>query len=785
MPLTGTLASGNKFIFATTVGAGCSVTGADGSLANQTGAHSGINNNDSVKLVKGGTVIDLWGFDDDTRFWITDLGLGDKGYDFERKNTVSAPSTTFLSSDWTITDWDSCSDDYSNIATYVAISSTPTITAQPTLALTCTSTSATMNVTATEGFVGGNVLAYQWYEVAPNTSNWTALSNGGLYSGVTTNTLNISSVATLEGYQYYCQVRENSATCYVATVAVKVNTGATIWNGTSWSNGTPTLAKSAIINGTYDTTAHGDIDTCSLIVNATFTTTVTANHYINIQNNLTVNGTLNVQDDGSLVQISNTGVNNGNITYSRTTDVRLQDYVYWSAPVTGQTLSTKFSGTPINYMWRWVPTNANANGGEGTWLNYSGAMSAGSGYIVRAATGTNASTPASVTTSFTGVPHNGIYSTVTIARGNDYSGTGTQGIMRTATDDNWNLLGNPYPSALDVVSTGGFLDANPQLEGFVKIWTHAQLPTNIVDPFYQNFVSNYYVNDYNTYNRTGLSSGPGDYKVGSGQGFMVLMVPGGATTSTVTFNNSMRSKTFANNQFWKSANATNTNTVEKHRIWVDLVSPTETTRTLVGYVEEATQGLDNTFDAFTDYKPSQNFYSIINNNPYIIQGRSLPFDVNDRVPMGIKIPANGIYSIAIATVDGLFADRTQKIYIEDKLLNTINDLTDSPYQFTATQGVTNDRFVLRYTNQALSNNDYVLVGNGVSIFGSNNEIRINSSLENIKDYTVYNVLGQILASKNNVNANQSAVSSIMKSNQTLVVKVILENGQTVIKKVLF
>lgn len=767
--LTGTIAPGALGILKVSVGS-CGPASTNGTI------NGGFNENDGIQLRNAaGTVV----IDD------VDTYATAPGYYMVRNTGALNARTSYVAADWSTTPLAAGVCYASAGLTLPSGGAPPSVSVQPTLALTCASTTASMSVSATEGFAGGNALAYQWYVVAPSTTAWTALTNVGVYSGATSGILNISSLTGLDGYQYYCQVRENTATCYIATVAVKISTSATTWNGSTWSNGIPTLSKAVTINGNYNTSTNGDIDACSLIVNVGFITTVTANRYINIQNNLTVNGTLNVQDDGSLVQISNTGVNNGDITYSRTTDVRLEDYVYWSTPVTGQTLSTKFSGTPTNYMWRWAPTATNANGGQGTWSSYSGVMTAGEGYIVRAATGTNASTPASVTTSFTGVPHNGIYSTVAIARGTDFSETGMQGIIRTATDDNWNLLGNPYPSALDVVSTGGFLDANPQLEGFVKIWTHAQSATNTVDPFYQNFISNYYVNDYNTYNRTGLSSGPGDYKVGSGQGFMVLMVPGTSTTSTVTFNNSMRSKTFANNQFWKSANANNANTVEKHRIWVDLVSPTETTRTLVGYVEGATQGLDNTFDAFTDYKPSQNFYSIIDNNPYIIQGKALPFDVNDRVPMGIKIPTNGSYTIALAAVDGLFSGNTQKIYIEDKLLNTINDITNSPYQFTANQGITNDRFVLRYTDQALSNADFNLVEDGVSIFGSNNEIKINSSLENIKHYAVYNVLGQILATKNNVNTNQSEVSSIMRNNQTLIVKVTLENRQTVIKKIIF
>ena len=47
-----------------------------------------------------------------------------------------------------------------------------------------------------------------------------------------------------------------------------------------------------------------------------------------------------------------------------------------------------------------------------------------------------------------------------------------------------------------------------------------------------------------------------------------------------------------------------------------------------------------------------------------IQGRALPFNVQDKVNLGVSAPVNGSYKIAIATADGIFGNTTgnQKIY---------------------------------------------------------------------------------------------------------------------------
>ncbi|UGS23821.1 GEVED domain-containing protein [Flavobacterium channae] len=743
--------------------------------------NAGFNENDQIQLRNAaGTVVI-----DDVQAYIPG-----PGYYMVRNAGALSARTTFVATDWSTTPLvaGQCIPS-AGLVPPSGTGDSPAVTLNPVdVNASCSSSTATLSVAGTEGVAGGATLAYQWYVNVPGNAGWTAVANGGVYSGATTTTLNISSTGGLNNYQYYCQIRENDATCYTATEAAIVKEGATIWDGTSWSNGVPTLTKLAIINGNYDTTANGNFSCCSLIVNASFVLDIRANDYVEIQNDLTVNGTLNVLNNGSLVQISDAGINTGNISYQRIASAKLQDYVYWSSPVSGFDVNSISPATPAYYHWEWNPTIVNPNGGEGNWVNASTTMLGGKGYIVRAPNGFSNTANQNWTATFNnGVANNGVYSP-SIARGNDLNaGTpGPNGIMRTVTDDNWNLLGNPYPSAISINS---FLTANPDLDGFVRLWTHGTLPTSTVDPFYNNFVYNYTADDYIAINGAGATSGPGTLSViGGGQGFFVLMNPGTATTSTATFNNAMRNIGYSNSQFYRSANVTNAGVggdIERHRIWLDLISPTNvTTRTLVAYVDGATSDKDRMFDALTDYKSAQNFYSLIGDQVMTIQGKGLPFVQEDTVPLGVKLPSNGIYKIAIGAIDGLFETTNQNIYVEDKLLGVIHDLRQSPYSFTGVSGIINGRFILRYTNETLGNDDFITSDDAIFIT-SGNDLTITSTKESIKDVLLYDVLGRLISKKQNVNSFEVTLNNINKTNSALIIYVTLENGAQIIKKVIY
>lgn len=799
---------GDVYVFAVGVSSNpsstntCSIDGGNGQLANQTTTLAGINfvdgsnqslGHDHIALFKNSIKIDSWGVYENES-WATSLDLGTRGANFRRRNDVVAPNTTYSNADWEIFDWEgegqtSCfTNDYSDIGSYSFLAGNPpTVTTQPIYSPSCRST--VLSVTSIEGFSGGNALAYQWYMVAPNQSAWSVLVDNAIYSGVTTNTLTISDIIGLDGYQYYCQVMENTATCYVATNAVKLlEPQTTTWNGV-WTPATPNSSTKAIFASNYTTTASGNIEACECLINSNVDVIINSGDYFEIQSKVTVNGTLTIENNGSLVQVENV-VNEGAIDYIREADnVNIYDYVYWSSPVAGFSLAN-VTGTANRY--RWLTIAPNSNGGLGNWSGYSGTMELAKGYIVRVPnTFPEASSSGNtIETIFSGEPNNGTIN-VNILRGNMTESTvpsfyTNQGLSKF--DDNWNLVGNPYPSALNVEL---FLQHNavdfPVIEGAVRLWTHGSPPSSSnANPFYGTYTYNYSPNDYIVHNGLGTISGPEEFNgnIATGQGFFVLMNEGEAATDQLSFTNAMRSKNYNNSEFFRFSPDTFTETEQKHRIWLDIIASNGVaTRTLVGYIPNATVAKDVLYDAYTKPGTLLNIYSLIANETLCIQGRPTPFEVTDQVPLGIVTPQNDSYTIAIHTVDGLFSNGGQTIYLEDTLLNQIHNLSMTPYVFNSTVGKFDTRFILRYTNETLSTPE-LTIDNQLWVYVSDG-IHIQSQLEGMEQVTVYDLLGKRLYEGNANQLLTHKITQIHPNKQVLFVRVTLSNGSVVTKKVVY
>lgn len=494
---------------------------------------------------------------------------------------------------------------------------------------------------------------------------------------------------------------------------------------------------------------------------------------LTIKETVTISGTLNIQNNSSLVQIDNVA-NTGSMNMIRTpSGLVANDYVYWSSP----TSTFNLSGITGDRKYQWQPVVSRTPtyaSNFGTWINASGNMTIGKGYIVRN----------TATTTFTGTPNNGDINTP-ISR-SDYNGAnyaGPGGTPVTRDDDNLNLIGNPYPSSIRVFD---FLAANTNIEGFVKIWTHGTaLSGSNPSPFYENYANNYSINDYITYNGTGTSSGPTGFAgfIAAGQGFFVQMIHGATATQNVIFNNTMRDGSYNNSQFYRSENEP---VVEKNRIWLDLTKENgSTVRTLVGYITNATNDIDRLYDATAVNKNYFDIYSIASNEKLNIQGRALPFVNSDIVPIGVYITQNGNHTIGIGAVDGLFNDVNQKIYLEDLQTGIVHDLRVTPYSFSANVGSLDNRFVLRFDNKdtTLGNSNFNESENKVLVLTSDN-LTIKSLETEIENIEVYDILGRNLAVIKNVNSKETTLKNIQKNNAPLVVQIKLTNGITITKKVI-
>ena len=636
---------------------------------------------------------------------------------------------------------------------------------------------------------GTSIASIKWYEGAGTT---------GTVVG-TTPVVNVCPAAT---------------TIYTAEITYSLCNGATLkevdqttvtvsanktWNGTSGTNwntaanwtpsGVPVATEGILIPNTTNKPiiSGGTVAVaCSVNIQSGGLLTVNAANSITVTNavNVAAGGNMIIENTGSLVQINNV-VNSGNIQYKRTANVRRQDYVYWSSPVANFTNSAVSPGTSLGFQYKWTPTIPTNTNGFGNWALANETMTIGKGYCLRAPDSYSLSTLTPYTATFIGVPNNGNLS-IPISRGTyntaaTYS-TGTSSTLGTRDDDNWNLVGNPYPSAIHAID---FLTLNPNIAGFVNIWTHGTLPSSaIADPFYADYAYNYTPTDYITYNSVGASSGAGVFngRIAGGQGFFISMIHGGATTQNLLFNNTLRSNTYNNTVFYRNSDETKkADDLEKHRIWFDLVTPSGTNvRSLLGYVENATNENDRLFDAFSNEKSTFNIFSFVDEERMLIQGRKLPFDSNDKVNIGVSLPQDGLYKIALSSVDGLFSNPNQNIYVEDKLLNVIYNLKDAPYSFIGNKGNITDRFILRYTKS----DKITELTNQLNVY-DNNVLTVESSKLKIKDIVVFDTLGKLLLNKNNVNNKNYQITNLNRTNSMLIIKVTLEDNTEDVRKVIY
>ncbi|MCC9072596.1 GEVED domain-containing protein [Flavobacterium sp. F-65] len=546
------------------------------------------------------------------------------------------------------------------------------------------------------------------------------------------------------------------------------------WDGSKWShnNTPPTIYQSVVFAGNYISAngTLGNLEGCSCTVNSGVSVIINSGATLTITNSVNVNTAINTsltfENNASLVQTANVNVvNTGDITYKRiSSPMKAMDYTYWSSPVLGQKFNVLSPNSDPARIYYYNTNNWKAEGA-------SNPMIVGKGYIIRvpkAGTwpGEIVSYPYAQPVAFKGVPNNGNIQGETITAGNYY------------------LVGNPYPSAINADKFRSDVTNNAITKGTLYFWTHNTAIRNT------GSAKVYASDDYASYNGTGgtetkAADSPGNKtepsgKIAAGQSFMVESRGAG----TIVFNNGMR-VVGENNQFFRPRKASKVSTIEKNRVWLNLINDKGAFKQiLVGYIEGATNGEDNNFDgAAFNANSFVDFYSINDEKNYSIQGRALPFTDTDIVPLGYSSTIAGDFTIEINKADGSLLN--QVVYLEDKTLGAIHNLTQNGYKFTTAIGTFDNRFALRYTNKTLGTGDFEKVENEILVSVANEEITINAISQAIDKVFIYDISGKLIYKKDKVKNPKLVIENLRSSNQVLLIKVDLENKHTETKKVIF
>jgi hypothetical protein len=195
----------------------------------------------------------------------------------------------------------------------------------------------------------------------------------------------------------------------------------------------------------------------------------------------------------------------------------------------------------------------------------------------------------------------------------------------------------------------------------------------------------------------------------------------------------------------------------------------------------ATQDIDAAIDGryFNDSQMALN--SLINSEEFAIQGRALPFDGTDIVPLAFKTNVAGDYTIAIDHVDGLFSG-SQEVFLKDNNTGTETDLKVGAYTFTAAAGVDNARFSLKY-QRTLGVNNAIFNDNSVTVYKNKGTLYVNSGAVAIANIKVFDIQGRLIAEQKNVKANSATIKDLKAFQQVLIVKITSQDNKVVSKKV--
>ncbi len=397
-----------------------------------------------------------------------------------------------------------------------------------------------------------------------------------------------------------------------------------------------------------------------------------------------------IQSDANLIQVNNTNTNTGNLISEREFKIGVdrKQYNYVGTPVafaSGQTYKTIFPGSS-NTMALYHNQTSN------TFSTSSGANIPGRGLAVKEPPATTILTDGKTTAQFKGVPQTG---EIIFGIANRDINSTTYG---------YNLVGNPYPSNIDLIKLYALNGGNSQnnISSSFYLWDN-----NANDIFVQQG-SSYNGQAYAIYNALPGAQGTGTAAVGLrnanvpppksptniikvGQGFMTKSLK---TTYPFKFDNTVRTAETSPVDFLGKTGSV----VEDDRYWLRLTAPSGITSTIAVVHYPGGNNLFGPEDS-RSLGGSDALYTVVENEKLAIDGRNTMI-LTDVISLGSQHFVSDTYSIAIDDAEGIFANG-QNIYLKDIQTGILTNLSQGIYSFAANAGESMGRFEILYKPESI------------------------------------------------------------------------------------
>ena len=465
------------------------------------------------------------------------------------------------------------------------------------------------------------------------------------------------------------------------------------------------------------------------------------------------------------------------------------------------------------WIWRFITSNAYA---QWTYVGAGSTINAGEGFTMKGTSGSDATVAQAI---------EGVQNNSGSRQRFDFRGKPNDGNMAIpVAAGNFTLVGNPYPSAIDLNAYLLHPSNAAVINGQAYFWEQVAVNSHIL---------NQYQGGYGIYNPgTGIYTpaafftydGAGNQGVPAGagtvfqrrfspvgQGFMVFGTAAGNVTMQNAFRVFVKEGVVNQSQFARTGEVASTDVYDPNSEFfpeIPNVAGTDYTQirkgtapyirihamynnggvrpTTIAFLDTATDGFDYGADGRSPSGETAEFYYVLNDVPHEYVATAVQFDIDKRIPVGFRCTASTNFKLQVKDVVDF--DDNQPVYLHDKQTGIYYDIKNGIFDMVMPAGDNRTRYEITFknTDDVLSNPTEVADAFTVFQNNENGMLTIYNTLN--KDITalmMYDVTGKLVMNKTNLGKAVSyEFSTLALSDGVYVVKTKTIDNLDVSKKVI-